>query len=89
MARRKAGTSTQIESVEFKIEQGIEIPPRRSGALKYPFDQMNVGDSFFIPEDSSVKPANVSNSAQAYGKQTGRKFTVRRVEGGYRCWRTE
>jgi len=75
--------------MEFKIEKGIAIPERKGGTVKYPFEQMEVGDSFFVPESAEVRRSNFSNSASSYGKRTGKKFTVRKVEGGWRCWRVE
>ncbi len=40
---------------EFPIENGIPIPAKPSGTTqslgsKYPFDQLEVGQSFFVPE---------------------------------------
>lgn len=45
-------------------------PPRR----KYPFDEMEVGDMFFVPgKDRNTLTAHVSTT----GKMLGRKFTTR------------
>lgn len=45
--------------------------------------EFDVGDSVFVPD--SHKRVSVSQVASA--KLTGRKFTLRTVEGGCRVWR--
>ncbi len=66
----------------MKIEQNIPVPK------KYPFAQMQVGDSFVIAEN--IKRTTVSVAAIRYGKANGMKFTTRKMpDGVYRCWRTE
>ena len=69
----------------IKIEKNIPIPTFKK-TLKYPFEEMQVGDSFFVKD---VKRNNLSITARKYGSKTGRKFLVREVEGGVRCWRVE
>jgi hypothetical protein len=70
------------------IEKGVPMPETRGpnvGGPKWPWTTMEVGDSFLIP-DGAVKPASpyrMANMARRYG----RKFAVRRVEGGHRIWR--
>jgi hypothetical protein len=68
----------------YEIEGGIEIPVRL--AARYPFAGMEVGESFFVP-DGDVK--KLSNHACRYGKKSGRRYCVRKVEGGVRVWRVE
>lgn len=55
--------------------------------LKYPFATMKVGDSFTV----SIKDRkNVSARASRVGAETGKKFTVRKIdENTLRVWRTE
>ncbi len=66
----------------MKLDKNIPIPK------KYPFAEMQVGDSFVIAD--GVKRTTVSVASIRYGKATGKKFTTRKVlEGVYRCWRTE
>jgi len=62
------------------IEKNIPIP------VRYPFAQMQVGDSFAIPPN--VNRTTVASSALKYGRQHGMKFVVRMVaDRSYRCWR--
>ena len=71
--------------MEYKIEKGILIPPpvRRT---KYPFGQMEVGDSVFIADDGGGR---VIAAACEYGKRHNKKFSCRTVDGGVRVWRIE
>lgn len=75
----------------YEIEKGIEIPKLE----KYPYKQMEVGDSFFVP----VKENQTIDSLQSGLKACTRtyvlvnkldfEFATRRVEGGVRVWRTK
>lgn len=70
----------------IKIEKGVEIPPQ-TRRLKYPFEDMEVGDSFFVKAD----PKTIRAAAHNYRKtrDKSRKFTIRAVDGGARVWRTK
>lgn len=69
--------------MSIKIDKNITIPPKG----KYPFGEMEVGDSF----DIGVVPAgNVRSAASIFAKRNSDyAFTVRRNGKGYRCWRIE
>lgn len=69
-------------SEEFKIDSDVPYTSHL-GKLKYPFEDMKVGDSFLI-KGNYMK---VASSASWYGKRHQQKFSVRRTEEGYRCWR--
>ncbi len=82
----------------FKIEKGIEIPPRTpySGAnhcntAKYPWKELEIGDSFFVPQSDEVSRYALYNrlrsSACQAAKRLGTHHTVRLVDGGVRVWR--
>ena len=85
----------------FMIETGIEMPPRvytgaGGAAKKYPFPEMEVGDSFYFPAKGNSKVAKrravgrMTASAAGWSKKLpGRKWSVRTVEGGVRVWRVE
>jgi len=70
----------------FTIDKGIPMPRRGCGERerKYPFLEMEPGDSFLIPdgEVDRNQRQTCANSAAAYGK----KIAVRRVAGGLRVW---
>lgn len=66
----------------FTIEKTVPLLPYHRTI--YPFPDMEVGDSFACANGSRVSSAVASFSRHNPGK----KFSVRKVDGGYRCWRT-
>jgi len=68
----------------FAIEKGIPIPGGSKLAPKYPFDKLDVNDSFFVP---GARRATVGAAAYHFANKNGRKFTVRLVDDGVRVWR--
>ena len=82
----------------MKIEKGVPLPgPIAGPPRKYPFPDMEVGDSFAVPL-SGEKTEKYDDRATSllrgaalnYGRRTGMEFVVRTVreEGVARCWRT-
>jgi hypothetical protein len=77
----------------FKIEKGVQLASvvgRYSDTSKWPFDKMEVGDSFFVPIDDSdwvIMSNRLASTIWFHGKQNGMKFAQRKVEGGRRVWR--
>lgn len=70
----------------IKIEKGVPLPKRRgTKRSKYPFADMEVGDSFFFSETRE----RVSAAARAYGARTKKKFASRVDGDGCRIWRTK
>ena len=66
----------------MKVEKNVPIPNR------YPFDEMQVGDSFVVPP--KIARNTVSVAASRYGEKHQMKFTVRRMDDKtLRCWRIE
>lgn len=69
--------------MEYKIEKGVPMPKLRN---KYPFRQMEVGDSVYIP-NSHAAASKSSYAAYDFQKRTGRKFISRKEGDGIRIWR--
>lgn len=70
-----------------RIDKDIPLPPRSVGrptAKKYPWDTMEIGDSFL--HQASYITATTSAQRKALN---GRKFSVRRMPDGIRIWRVE
>lgn len=68
----------------MKIEKNIPIPESiQSGQRKYPFDEMEVGDSLYS-DNKAMRQA-----AYAYGRRKGIKLITRKEGTGYRAWRIE
>lgn len=96
--------SEETKVLSFTIDSGIDIPDDfRVSQRKYPFEEMEVGDSFFLPpeyEDDSPKrlSGRVAQARQAYQKRCAKqgmekRFTQRQYtqDGifGVRVWRVE
>ena len=70
----------------IKIEKGIPMPAPYV-RKRFPFDDMEVGDSFFVPD---ATPRSIAGSvSQARKRLPGRMFNCRRVDGGTRVWRLQ
>lgn len=54
---------------------------------KYPFSEMQAGDSIFFPNESLGSLSKPAKAAIAWGGRYGRKFKSRSVDGGVRIWR--
>ena len=69
----------------LEVENGVPLPevPER---VRYPFADMEVGDSFLIRDESLVK--NARSAAWMFGQRHGARFSCRRVAEGWRVWRT-
>ena len=77
----------------IEIESGIPIPAKGSCKTVYPFQDMAVGDSFFVFTKNGKTPAQtrsgISGAISYHTKaHPGRRFVSRIVEGGVRIWRT-
>lgn len=70
----------------YQIDKGVPMPPisRGKGRLVYPWDEMEVGDSF-VPMGKNAGRALVI-SATKY--RPGKAFEARTVKGATRIWRT-
>lgn len=74
------------------VEKGVPIPGRRPATV-YPWDEMGVGDSFFVAADEE-RAKKVGQSIALSGRNWLRRnglpdggVTSRVVEGGVRIWR--
>lgn len=79
----------------YEIQKGLPVPkPNRGGPgtgrpAKYPFRQMEVGDSFLIPLRPNGDYMGLGTTVSYATKQTGFKFTTRREPTGTRVWRVK
>lgn len=78
---------TRDHMIEIKIDRNIPLPTSgRGGVKKYPFGDMNIGDSCFIAGSTS---GQMSSRVSYYRPK---KFTIRTViengVNGVRVWRT-
>ena len=81
-----------MEVSDFPLETGIPMPD--GGAdytrYKYPWRQMQVGDSFFIPaaSDKKRKLYGIKSVMFYQHNRHPEHFEARVVDGGVRVWRT-
>jgi len=68
----------------YKIEKGIPVGCETKQT--YPFEQMQVGDSFKAPVNERGK---VTGSAAHWGKRKNAKFTSKTFGKEIRVWRIE
>lgn len=73
----------------FVIEKGIPLPEKHV-RWKYPFDQMEIGDSFFVANKDTTQMSALCKRA---AKRLGRRFVTAKAESGddtgCRVWRME
>ena len=69
---------------EIVMESGIQMPKARV-VYAYPYEDMDVGDSFVVPLDARAKVLNANYRA---GKRLGRVFTAKTDGETVRVWRT-
>ena len=70
--------------LEIKRESGYASPPARV-VYAYPYDEMEVGDSFVVPVASRARVLNANYRA---GKRLQRVFIARTEGDQIRVWRT-
>jgi hypothetical protein len=68
----------------MEIQKGLELPKHGGGFRKYPWEGMQIGDSFLISDKSITSVSSVANRASA---RLGMKFSCRSTDAGVRVWR--
>ena len=71
------------------IDKNVPMPKVKA-KLKYPFNEMEVGDSFEIPCTEETKKdmqVKIASSSGAYGRKNKCKFMTRQTDNGIRVWR--
>lgn len=69
----------------IQIEANIPIPEDRT---TYPFRDMEMGDSILFKDEKQAASARVAAIRFAKVHRPGWTFSMRRVEDGWRLWRT-
>lgn len=68
----------------MQIDSGVAMP---IGRTKYPFREMDVGDSILFKDHNKANSARVSALRFVRMHEPAWEFRVRKVEGGWRLWR--
>jgi hypothetical protein len=90
------GVEEAVAKTEYGIITNATLPPSRRGQnlggggapVKYPFDALEVGGSFFVPatekrpDPLKVLGATVSSANMRYAEETGEMRTVTRAKRG-------
>lgn len=75
----------------MKIERGVPLPTRQAANKKYDFTKMKVNDSFFVRCSTKALTSRRQTIWYAMIKfwhdNPKTLFTIRKVDGGLRCWR--
>ena len=80
---------------KFIIEKNVPVPPLPAKKRKYPFDKMEVGESFFHKKDEDDEVTlkdlqmRLNNAACNYSRthDKTKKFRTNRQKTGVRIWR--
>lgn len=86
---KNSKSKPQTVSVDFKVEKGVPIPPRRGRKSKYPVATLKDGESFLVPSGSFKKAQSVVSTLYAAAKRVGIKVSVRIMGDGVRVWRVK
>jgi len=68
----------------IKIDKDVPLPETRKYRGFYPFEQMEVGDSFFIEDENRQR---LASAVYKNGKRLHVSFSVRAEGKGFRVWR--
>lgn len=72
----------------MKIEKSVDMPSRRiRGGTKYPWPDMEIGDSVFFDNEPAGSQSNPSVSSKIWAMRNQVKFASRREGNGVRIWR--
>lgn len=73
----------------YPIDRGVPIPDFTRGRIKNtqrrPWDELEVGDSFFVPGSAAHCESMCIDSAER--TRPGKRFVLRSIPGGVRVWR--
>lgn len=78
-----------MAKLKLSIQENIEIPSREAIVDRVPWEKIKVGASFPVSgETFGENPVERLRTAISYRqKATKEKYSVRKTEDGYRCWR--
>ena len=78
--------------MNFKVDKDIAPPPTYKGVSqsksKYPWDEMEVGDSFLVPYGNR-QPLNLQSNMLTIGnsRRSGYRVVTKQEPEGIRVWR--
>lgn len=81
--------------MSFELNPAVKDVPnvKRGRKRKYPFDSMEVGQSFLVKIKKDENFSEISNrvrsSVSQYKRKSGKNFSARQVADGLEVWRIE
>ena len=71
------------------VEKNVDMPVTRITANKYPYNEMEIGDSFLVKSERASMINTMCGINKKKGIELGMKFIAKQVlvEGGVRVWR--
>lgn len=80
----------KITAMRIKADFSVPIPrllrePQSRDRFIYPWDTMHVGQSFPVPKNVII--GHFRRQAWDAGRKFDRKFSVRKMKRGHRCFR--
>lgn len=85
-----------VRASRFEIDDDVPLPADTgpSNGLSYPWQKLDVGQSFFIPEDGRKNRSKLTSMYSAHRRYPGRRFKAlwldrdpKRQISGFRVWR--
>ena len=76
-----------LDSPPIKIDKGISMPKFNGDKGRFPFEKMEIGDSFLFPKET--EKYSVHSMTYTAGRKLNKKFSIRNTAEGFRCWRVE
>ena len=72
------------------VDKSVAMPVRKADmrtGYKYPYERMNVGDSFVVNTGSKYLLSQMCTKNKWEGEKLGMEFVARQMEDGVRVWR--
>ncbi|GAC1503359.1 MAG: hypothetical protein NVS1B10_08410 [Candidatus Saccharimonadales bacterium] len=74
--------------MNYIVEKGIPVLNKDRYRIKYPFTDMEIGDSFVVPlTEASRLRSSIANFVRGSG--IGLKYVTRTIGEEVRCWRVK
>ncbi len=78
----------------YKVDKGVPLTRKKMDLARFPFDKMNVNDSFLVPkEDQPPEKVRLSifTAVKSFNAHHGKahKIATRMEDGGLRVWRVK
>lgn len=80
-------SKTDPEWDHIEVRSDRPMPPARNANQVYPWERMEVGDSFKLPDQTLGNPYSVAGAPNR--RFAPKKWGVRKTREGFICWRVK